>query len=614
MSNWSLDRSKTKLQSIVDSNIQRYSYNLARYMNDVTVDLNYLTEYDDSIWNYRFYNIQDSDLAQSPKINVVKSVIDALVSKLANQKVRPYFNPVNGLFSTRKIVKQAQQYFDIIYDKEHVQDKISKGYRNACIFGIGYIFFNPFTKTIEVPGTWQVAVCNTEKGYGEPTKLLVEYKNMPVTQLDRYGIKGKYTSEYVNFKLFFDVLEHKMLAYVNDAKALDKSYKADVVPVIAIYHTRPVFGTKTVSVVDELDGIQTNIDLINQKISTAAQLTPGNVTYVQAGSSLTKEDISNRTGMAYTVKMGPGMNQLPVVNVTPAPFDPSWQALLDSYVKQAYEIIGISQLSAQSQKPSGLDSGAALSTMEDIESDRFQTQVDNYVHAFVDLANLIMEINEGDILPKSVDTADYSWEDIRKQKDLFKIQFSAASALSKDPATKIQQIMQLTQIGLITTDKVALYLDSPDLEEAYRGASAVQDAIDATISNAIENDNYEIPDYVGYQQLLTQIIIEENKLYSSKDLEAVMKLEKLKTNLLEIMNEEGFADLSNEQPQEIAPATEEGLSAGATQDLTGAAAQANAYQFPSQDANDQMASPTEAANPLEGDNNVQSMEEVPGNM
>ena len=67
MSNWSIDRSKTKLQSIIDSNIQRYSYNLARYMNDVTVDLNYMTEYDDSIWNYRFYNIQDSDLAQSPK-------------------------------------------------------------------------------------------------------------------------------------------------------------------------------------------------------------------------------------------------------------------------------------------------------------------------------------------------------------------------------------------------------------------------------------------------------------------------------------------------------------------------------------------------------------------
>ena len=614
MSNWSIDKTKSKLESIINSDIQRYSYNLARYMNDVTVDLQYFTEYNDSIWNYRFYNIQDSDLAQSPKINVIKSVIDTLAAKLEHQKVRPYFNPVNGIYETRKIAKQAQQYFDILFDKEHVNDKVNRAYRNACIFGIGYIFYNPFIKVIEVPGTWQIGICNTEKGYGEPTKLLVEYKNLPVTQLDKYGIKGKYVSEYVNFKMLFDTIEHKMIAYVNDVKALDKPYKADIIPIVSVYHTRPVFGTRTVSVVDELDGIQTNIDLINQKISTASQLTPGNVTYVQAGSSLTKEDISNRTGMAYTVKMGPGQNQLPVVNVTPAPFDPIWENLLDSYVKRAFAIIGISELSSQSLKPAGLDSGKALDTMEDIEADRFQTQVDNYTHAYIDLANLIIEVNEdGSILPKSVDTAEYTWKDIREQKSLFKIQFTAASILSKDPAKKIEQIAQLTQIGLITTDKVALYLDSPDLEDAYRGASAIQDAIDATISNAITKDKFDIPDYVGYQQLLTQIIIEENKLYSSNDMEAVEKLEKLKGKLLETMNEEGFADLSNE-PAPEQTVTEEGLSSGAAQDMTGAAAQVASYDFPQQDPNEELANPVEATNSVGDENNVQGMEEIPGNM
>ena len=597
MSNWNADNSRTKLQSIIDSTIGKYSYDLARYSNDITVDLNYFNEYNDSIWNYRYFNVQDLDLAQSPKVNVIKSVIDSLVSKLANQKVRPYFNPVNGLFETRKIVKQAQQFFDIIYDKEHVQDKVSRAYRNACIFGIGYIFFNPFTKEIEVPGTWQIGISNTEAGYGKPTKLLVESKNYPVTLLDKYGIKGKYHLEYVNFKLFFDTLEHKMEIYVNDVKAVTKTYKADIIPVIPVYHTRPVFGTRTVSVVDELDGIQTNIDIINAKISAAGQLTPGNVTYVEAGSSLQPGDISNKTGKVYSVKMGPGHTNLPVVNVTPAPFDPMWQNLLDSYVKEAYEIVGISQLSAQSQKPAGLDSGAALSTMEDIESDRFQTQVDNYVHAFVDLANLIIDVMEdGSILPKSVDTADYTWEDMRKQKELFKVQFSAASALSKDPSTKIQQIMQLTQVGLITTDKVALYLDSPDLEDAYRGAAAIQDAIDATISNAIDKDLYEIPDYVGYQQLLTQIIIEENKLWSANDKDALIKIEKLKSILLDRMNEEGVVDLSNQAEPTDMMTTDEGLGAGANQDITGAAAQANAFAQPSKE--DEMANQIEAANPM----------------
>lgn len=594
--NWDINRSIQKCQSIIDGLIQQRTYQAARYLNDVTIDLNYLTEWNEGLWNYRFYNLQDSDLAQSPKINVIKSVIDTLTSKLANQKVRPYLNPVNGLFSTRKIAKQAQQYFDIVYDKEHVQEKVSKAYRNACIFGIGYLFYNPFTKTIDVPGTWQVGICNTEKGYGKPTKLLIEDRNFPITQLGNYGIKEKYTSEYVNFKLFFDTIEHKMYVLINGKKVKEEKYESDCIPVVEVYNTVPIFGTRTVSIVDELDGIQTNIDLINQKISTAAQLTPGNVTYVQAGSNLNASDISNRTGMAYTVKMGPGQNQLPVVNVTPAPFDPMWQSLLDSYVKQAYEIVGVSQLSAQSQKPAGLDSGVALQTLSDIESDRFMVQLQGYTNAFVDLANLIIEVNtDGSILPKSVDTAEYSWEDIRKQKDLFKVQFSAMSILSKDPQTKLQQIMQLTQIGLITTDKLATYLDSPDLEDVYRGASAIKDAIDATISNAIEKDDYEIPDYISYQSLLTELITTENKLFASGDKEALGKVSKLKEKLLEIMNEEGFVDLSNQPEQE--PLANDQMSAvglgGNEIAATEALAEANPIQEDSTPAESNLANPNQ---------------------
>lgn len=580
MSNWSTENYKSKLQSIIDSQLGKYSYCLARYMNDITVDLSYLNEFNDSIWNYRYFNVQDIDLAQSPKTNVIKSVIDSLVSKLSNQKVRPYFTPINGLFETRKIVKQAQQFFDVIYDKEHVQQKVSQAYRNACIFGIGYLFFNPFTNEIEVPGTWQVGISNTETGYGSPTKLLVEYKNLPVTLLDKYGIKGKYVSEYVNFKLMFDTVDHKMYAYVNDVKAITKTYRSTYIPVVPVYHTKPVFGTRTVSIVDELDGIQTNIDIINAKISAAGQLTPANVTYVEAGSSLQPGDISNKTGKVYTVKMGPGHTNLPVVNVNPAPMDPMWQTMLEAYVKEAYEIIGISEMSAQSQKPAGLDSGVALQTMSDIESDRFQTQVDHFVRAFVDLANLIIDVMEdGSILPKSVDRAEYTWDDIRKQKELFQVQFSAMSILSKDPQTKLQQIMQMSQIGLITTDRIAMLLDSPDLESAYEGASAVQDAVDCVISKAITEGKYDIPDYVGYQQLLTQIIVDENRFLAASDTNSLAKLEKLKEVLLDRMNEEGVVDLSNQPAPEEIMSTEQGLGAGASQDVTGAAAQASALQM-----------------------------------
>ena len=45
---------------------------------------------------------------------------------------------------------------------------------------------------------------------------------------------------------------------------------------------------------------------------------------------------------------------------------------LDRLYNRSFEIAGISQLSAQSSKPSGLDSGRALREFSDIESERFQ--------------------------------------------------------------------------------------------------------------------------------------------------------------------------------------------------------------------------------------------------
>lgn len=573
---WTFNEAYTKLKTIIDSEIGMNSYRLARYLNDISVDLNYFQEFNDAIWGYKFLNQQDFDLAQSPKINVIKSVIDSLVSKISNQKVRPYMTPVNGLYSTRAIVKQAQQFFDIIYDKEKVHDKITQAFRNSCIFGIGYVFWNPFTQEVQAPGSWEIAILNTEDGYGIPTKALVEHKNFPTSLLPMYGVKGKYQSSYVKLSMFFDTVDKTAKLLVNDQEAKSISYKSDRIPLVPVYHNKPVFGTRTISIVDELDGIQQNIDLLNCKISAAMQLTPANTTYVEAGSSLQPGDISNKTGNVYSVKMGPGHTQLPVVNVTPAPFDPMWMNCLDSYVKQAYEIVGISQLSAQSKKPSEIESGVALQTLSDIESDRFQVQVNQYVNAFVDLADLIIDVMaDGSILPKSVDTSRYTWEDIRKQKELFKIQFSAMSILSKDPSTKLQQIMQLSQVGLITTDKIAQFLDSPDLEDAYGEASSITDAVEACIENAINDDNYEIPDYVSYQHLLTRCLSWENKLYASNDLESLGKVEKLKQKLLEIMDEEGFADLSN-QPIEETLRTDQMSAVGATpeQEL---AAQADTY-------------------------------------
>lgn len=551
MYKWSKENTIRKLESIIDGQLDKNAYCFARYKNDLSIDLRTNTEYQNGFY-YGFDYKQDSDLFNSAYFNVIKSVIDSIVSKLANQKVRPFFTPVNGTYKTRRIVKQCQQFFDSYYEFQRIQSKITKAFEESCIFSVGYLFVNPLTYEVEVPPSWNVATLNTESVYGEPTKLLIKYPNYPTTLLDKLGINdADINSEYITLEMYCDITEKVFEVYINNNLVKSLSYTAERLPIVKIFYNIPILGNYTPSIVEELDGIQTQIDLISAKISAAAQLTPANTTYVLEGSNLSPGDINNRIGNVYGVKCPPGMTTLPVMNVTPSPIDPYWQSLMEYYIQKAYEVIGISQLSAMSKKPNGLDSGAALQTMEDVESDRFETQVMQYVNAFIELAKTVIAVipDTADILPNTKQSKSFKWSDVKKQSDLFKVQYSAQSALSKDPQEKLKQVLQLREQGFLSNYEVPLYLDLPDLQNAYEGAQAVENAVDALIERCIEEGDTDIPEYIDYQQLAQKITIVENQLSASytgnkkNDEDVALSIECLQTleaKLMNIMEENGF--------------------------------------------------------------------------
>lgn len=558
---WTESKSLSLLNGIIDSAYERNEYNLARYYNRLDLDLRRFSEYSYQK-NLSFSSLYaDDDMLSPASSNVIKSVIDSLVSKLANNKVRPYFTPINGTYKTRQTVKAVQSYFDTFYDNTDIHSKIAKAFREACIFGIGYIWINPFDWTVDVADSWKVGLLSTEKEAGRNTKLLIRDDYYPTTSMDEKTSKG---ADYVQYAIYVDTVAHKASRWINGVKDKEISYTADTLPIVSVYFNEPVNGLRTTSVVEELDGIQTQIDLINAKIAQASQLTPANTVYVYENSSVKASEVSNKTGQVYQIDMPPGSTSLPVETVSPSLFDPQWLSLLDYYKSLAYEMIGISQLSAQSKKPSGLNSGTALQTMEDIESDRFETQVNHYIDAYIKLAKTIIDIapNDIEILPKDLNVSNIKWKDIKKQSSLFKVQYSAATALSKDPAEKVKQVMQLSEVGLISPASIAKYLDMPDLEDAYRGASAVQDGIETVINRAIEDENYTIPEFVNYQQLSQEIAMVQNQLFSCIDNKdaaiALDRLDILDQHLQDIMTQNGYIDLTPDE--DTTKATDNGLA------------------------------------------------------
>jgi hypothetical protein len=229
--------------------------------------------------------------------------------------------------------------------------------------------------------------------------------------------------------------------------------------------------------------------------------------------------------------------------------------------------------------------------MENIESTRFETQLNQVIRAYVDLAKIIIAIvpEDKDILPQEANRSGYKWADVKNQSALINIQYSAQTLLSKDPSTRLKQIMQLSQIGVIPPGKIGRFLEQPDLSEVYNLMTAAQDAVDKVIQLAVEEGIFNIPKFISYQLLEETVTAMQNQLlgaYTPENNEILVYLDRLQTlddMLNEIMVREGFVQVQPSGPVQV---SDGGIGAAGPVEAPSAADLTNNLQNPPETAND----------------------------
>lgn len=520
-----------RLESFYGTYRSKCRRNLRLYEYSPLINIDSLT--DEAVVGYYqagTFDIND-DTTSSVQENVIRSCIDTLVSKIASQKVRPFINTVNGTYKEMQIAKQAQTYFDALYDTQNVNREISKAFKDACIFDRGVVYVNVKDKSINRILPWQIYIDPREYSYGQLTQLVWKREQFPVTLLPiKVPEDGP---EAVTYYMYWDLNKGKLYHYIPDLQKFEsETWSCGVLPFLFINYSSPIKSTSSQSVVDLLYGIQMEIDSLMNKIKDASQLTAPMQYFVPEGSNIKANKVSNRVGEVYTYSVSPNMTQSPVTVSTTPFMDPQWMETVEALKQHAYELVGISQLSATSQKPKGLNSGVALSTMEDIESARFETQLNDIVRAYVDLAKLIIAVYppDEDILPESRFRGLIKWSDIVSANDMLNIQFSAAESLSKDPSTKLQQLQQLYAAGLIPQNRIAQLMEIPDVDAGYNIAVSSFNAVNAVIMDCLENDNFDIPDYIPNGMLLEEImntlltLKASNNPQNKVDIDKLMKL------------------------------------------------------------------------------------------
>ena len=236
-----------------------------------------------------------------------------------------------------------------------------------------------------------------------------------------------------------------------------------------LYIERPKNGIWGRGFAEQIQGIQYELDKIGRMIQEAMQFSSLRF-WIPTGANV------NSLYMTDIVASGiPFDGPTPPIAVTPPAVAPEVYAREAYLYQKAFEIPGISQLSAQSQKPAGLNSGKALQTYADIESERFQVAFHQYQHLFLRLARQTIALcrelaaDNPSFAVKSITHRTMSvvkWADAAMNDNDFAMKEYATSAFAETPEARLQQIQDSLNSGspLITPKEGRRLTRDPDLE------------------------------------------------------------------------------------------------------------------------------------------------------
>ena len=495
-----------KLENFHGASKAKWRRNLRRYLASPGININDLTDAQ-AVGYYQVNQFETESDTSAPIVeNIIRSAIETLISKIASKKVRPYYNLENGDYHDMQVVKSAQQFTDLYFHDINLNKTIVNTFRDACIFDRGIIYVDKDTHEISRVMPWQIFIDPRENSYGKLTKIVWKREQYPVSLLP---FKLNTKNDNITLYKYYDLIEHKEVIYIPETSYYKEyTYDKEILPFYFMWYETPIKGSSATSIVDLLYGIQTEVDYLNTCIKDASQRGMIQKYFVPESSNVKVSKLTNRAGEVITYTPIPGQSTVPVLCSTDPMMDPQWLELMEKYKEDAFELVGLTQMSVTGQKPMGLDSGAALSTMESIESDRFETQLNTVVRAYVEIAKMCFKLFDpnDDILPPNIWRKSITWGDMVKANDMMSIQFSAADFLSNDPSIKIQQINNLVMQGYISRERAGMLMEIPDLEKGYSLANNAINAVLSIIDDCLNNDSFEIPDYIPTQLLKEEII------------------------------------------------------------------------------------------------------------
>ena len=447
--------------------------------------------------------------ADYPSINVIKSCVDSVVSDISTAKPRPFINTVKGSYKTVKIAQQLQIFFDYIFSEESVYLKNCDALRDACVFDSGYIYIDETTLSVINVRPWNIYTDPNER---DKKQVYAVFPNSSIDALPEYVEKELNKSEkgllHINYGLYYNIKLGVKALTINGEVRKIWDFNSKKVPVLRIMYTEPIASDHCLSIADMLVGLQKEINILSRTIALAAKKNPAQTVLLQNASNIAVGELNNEIGNIIQYNAESSSGSSPVTVVTPSFISDQYDAIRSRDIELAYNLVGKSQISASGKKEAGVDSGIAIATLADLQSERFQILLNNFINLFTEEAKLMTELGMGNetLITPSRYELKLTWNDVREDYLKMRIEFSSIDSLSKDPSERLKQLQGLAQSGVIPASQIPALLEIPDINRGFSAANNGYNCAMSIIDACIYDDKYDVPYYISFA-LLKELIV-----------------------------------------------------------------------------------------------------------
>lgn len=451
--------------------------------------------------------------------NVIQSCVDTVWSKIAKMTPRVRFLTDDGDWTQRQKAKRLSSYILGVFESSGLYKNKRIAFRDAEVFGTGATKFFIEDGQVKTERAFidEIFVDDAEGIYGSPQNMY------QIRYIDREVLANMFPEyrEYImnapsgismdaNFsKSLVMVVEawHKKTGpkekdgrhaiIIENVTLLYEKYNKSYFPFCFDRWNPRLLGFFGQGIPEQIMGIQLEINKLLRTVQQAIHSMSVPRVFIDAASKVSPSGITNEVGGIVKYVGNP-----PIFNTAPA-MPPEVYGHIENLFQKAYQIVGVSMLSAASRKPAGLNSGAAIREAQDIETERFELVAKSYEESFVECAEIILDLSR-DILKTGKSpwvqtkygkrTEIITLEDVDLEDDQYTIKPFPVSILPTQPAGRLQTVTELAQAGFLDKETAIDLLDFPDVEGYANRKTASMNDIRRIIENMLDKGIYESPE------------------------------------------------------------------------------------------------------------------------